>query len=69
MPRERTDHDKRQRGKRRAPDQLENPLPSPHDVKESRASHEGKQKECFGGYLADKIVDWLFRERHDFLAD
>src|SRR5690348_16647936 len=55
---ERPDHDQRKRRRRRATDQAQTARSTPHDVmKESRSSPERKQKERFGGYSGDKVVD------------
>src|SRR5690242_20907937 len=57
MAGEGADDDQRQRGKCRAANKLENALPTPHGAKESRRSHKCKQKEWFGGYCGEKLVD------------
>src|SRR5690348_14000187 len=55
---ERPDDDQRKRRRRRATDQAQTARSTPHDVmKESRRSPERKQKERFGGYFGDKVVD------------
>ena len=61
MAGEGADDDQRQRGKCRAANKFENALPPPNAPKESRRSHKRKQKEWFGGYCGEKLVDQLGR--------